>query len=79
MRRLLCRVFGHAWKHTMSVGDAREYLCTRCRERKVIVNGVTLSPEDSAEKSAEMWEGARAVMWMLDNVEPDYTTGRDPE
>jgi hypothetical protein len=61
----------------MSVGDDREYMCTRCRERKVIVEGVTLSPEESAKKSAEMWEGAKAVMWLLDNVEPDYSAGRD--
>ena len=78
---LRCKIFGHRWKHTMSVGGndgyRREYMCTRCRERKVIVNDVTLSPEESAEKSAEMWEQARAVMWLLDNVEPDYSTGRE--
>ena len=75
MRAALCRIFGHHWKLTISHGEAREYMCARCEERKVIVNGVTLSPEDSAEKSAEMWRYAEGIMYLLDNVEPTYSSG----
>jgi len=72
-----CRFFfRHNWKHTMTHGGAKEQMCTWCKARQVSINGVTLSPEESATKSAEMWESARAVMWLLDNVEPDYTAGR---
>ena len=72
----VCRIVGHNWEHSLTVGEAREFMCTRCRERKVIVNGVTLTPEDSKEKSLEMWYSAHAVMWILDNIEPTCTTER---
>lgn len=66
MRTWLCRIFGHHWKHTLTVGESREYACDRCPARKVICNRVTLSPEDSKQESDRMRAAARGVMALLD-------------
>ena len=75
MRAALCRILGHYWKLTISHGDASEEMCTRCKVRQVSVDGVLLGPESSEAKSAEMWRYAEGIMYLLDNVEPTYSSG----
>lgn len=77
--RLLCRLFGHREKLTVSHGNASELMCSHCDRRQVYVDGIPLPPDESEAKSREMWRYAEGVMWLLDNVEPTYSAGRGDE
>jgi len=76
-KRTLCRLLDHQWVLSYMVGNDREsrrsYRCERCSEQKVVVNGVTLDPEDAKEVLDDMHKSMRATMWLLDNVEPTYS------
>lgn len=72
-----CRFFfRHSWSLTIKQGGTAEYMCSWCKVREVRADGIPLSAPESAAKSAELWAGARAVMALLDGVEPDYQAGR---
>lgn len=74
-KKTVCKVLGHDWEHYYTTSNDKEtkraFSCQRCREaRKVIINGVTLEGPDAQEVLDDMAEGVRAIMYLLDNVEP---------
>lgn len=77
LKELVCSVRGHRWKVSISHGDDIEELCVWCGDRKVTVDGRVLPEDEAKAKSDEMWGMAHAVMWLLDNVEPTASAGRD--
>ena len=77
MSGVLCRLFGHLEELTVSHGDYDEMMCSRCNTRQVYHDGEPLPPAESEAKSAEMWRYAEGIMWLLDNVEPTHSVGRD--
>lgn len=76
-KKTVCKVLGHEWKHIHTVWDhsgeniRRSYRCQRCLDaRKVTVNDEEVTGTEAQEILDDMHASTRAMMWLLDNVEP---------
>lgn len=91
--KLLEKIFGHKhkWKHNSTVWTPsrdpdnpvkdthRTYYCTSCHERKHEFSNPDLT-EDQKQKTIEEDDaGIKAMIWLLDNVEPTVSVEVGPE